>query len=128
MGLPPSTAVTITIGTVNGAKERHTKLYVVELLTTCGERRLVRAFGLEEISGETPYICLQGVKHMFSKDVQADWDKVSSRPVRAVELLFGAEVTSYLLQKIKSVGELVILKSAFGTGYAVFGSHENIKA
>ena len=58
------TPVTITIGTVNGEKERTTKLYGVELLTTEGERKMVRAFGMEKISEKVPYICFDGVKHL----------------------------------------------------------------
>jgi hypothetical protein len=43
------TLVTITIGKVNGEKERATKLYMVDLLIAQGKRRLVRAFGMEGI-------------------------------------------------------------------------------
>ena len=122
------TPVTITIGTVNGEKERATKLYVVELLTTVGERKMVRAFGMERISEKVPYICFQGVKHLFSAEVQDEWEKVTSRPVGVIQLLVGAEVASYLPEKHETQGELVIMKSAFGSGYAVFGSHPEIKA
>jgi hypothetical protein len=121
------TPVTITIGTVNGERERNTKLYVVELLTSQGERKLVRAFGMEWISERVPYICFDGVKHMFSQKLQNEWDKVIARPVEAIELLVGAEVASYLPEKMETVGELVIMKSIFGMGYAVFGSHSEIK-
>ena len=60
--------MTITIGTVNYERERTKKLYVVELLTTLGERKLVRAFGMERISERVPYNCFHGVKHLFSMD------------------------------------------------------------
>ena len=46
----------------------------------------------------------------------------------AIELLVGAEVASYLPEKLETQGELVVMKSAFGSGYAVFGSHPEIKA
>ena len=122
------TPVTITIGTVNGEKERATKLYVVELLTTSGEVKMVRAFGMERLSEQVPYICFHGVKHLFSAKIQDEWKKVTSRPVGAIELLVGAEVASYLPEKLETHGELVVMKSAFGSGYAVFGSHPEIKA
>ena len=122
------TPVTITIGTVNGEKERATKLYVIELLTTVGERKLVRAFGMERISEKVPYICFQGVKHLFSAEVQEEWEKVTSRPVGVIQLLVGAEVASYLPERHETQGELVVMKSVFGSGYAVFGSHPEIKA
>ena len=111
------TPVTITIGTVNGEKERATKLYVVELLTTGGERKIVRAFGMEKISEEIPFISFNGVKHLFSDKVQKDWERVTSRPVGAIELLVGAEVASIFPDKFETKGELVVMKFAFGSGY-----------
>ena len=54
------TPVTITITTVNGEKQRNTKLYVVELLTAWGKRKMVRAFGMEKITKRVLYICLTG--------------------------------------------------------------------
>ena len=52
---------------------------MVELLTTLGERKLVRAFGMERISERVPYNCFHGVKHLFSMDVQEEWEKVTRR-------------------------------------------------
>ena len=118
--------VSITIGTVNGEKKRDTKLYVVELLTEAGDRRLVRAFGVEKISQDTPYICFDGVKHLFSPALQADWERVTDRPTGAIQLLIGAEVAGYLPEKLESTGNLVVLKSEFGRGYAMVGSHPDI--
>ena len=50
----------ITIGTVKGKKQRDTKLYVVELITRWGQRRLLGSFWVENISKEVPYICFEG--------------------------------------------------------------------
>ena len=71
--------ISITIGTVNGEKRRETKLYVVELLTRSGQRRLVRAFGVENISQDVPYICFKGVNHFFNLAIQEDWENVTDR-------------------------------------------------
>ena len=101
---------------------------MMELLTTEGKRKLVRAFGMEKISEKVPYICFNRVKHLFSVEVQNEWEKVTSRPVGAIELLVGAEVASYFPDKLETKGEFVVTKSAFGSGYAVFGSHPEIKA
>ena len=120
--------VNITIGTVNGEKHRETKLYVVELLTCKGDRRLVRAFGMERISQDIPFISVEGVKHLFSKKLQADWGKINDRPRGAIQLLIGAEVAGYLPEKLESADNLVVLKSEFGSGYALVGTHPNIVA
>ena len=63
-------SVSVIIGTVNGEVERDTKLYVIELVTMTGERRTVRALGMEHISDNVPYVDLKGVRHHFSKEVQ----------------------------------------------------------
>ena len=120
--------VTITIGTVNGEKRRETKLYMVELLTITGDRKLVSAFGMEHISGEVPYICFEGVKHLFSQSIQDDWGSVSHRPKGEIQLLIGAEVASYFPERLEARGELVVMKSDFGSGYAMFGAHEDLKS
>ena len=119
--------VTINIGTINGEKTHHTKLSVVELLNIHGERKLVRAFGMDQI-GKTPYIRMNEVKYNFSKDLQEKWELIAQRPSGEVDLLIGAEVASYLPEKLESSKELVVLKSQFGTGYAMFGNHNEIEA
>ena len=40
---------------------------------------MVRAFGMERISERVPYNCFHGVKHLFSMDVQEEWEKVTRR-------------------------------------------------
>ena len=122
------TPVTITIATVNGAEVRDTKLYMVELLTVTGERKLLRAFGVDKISGELPYIIFDGLKSLFSQNIQDDWDKVVQRPAGPIQLLIGAEKAGYTPERLETREHLVILKSLFGTGYVVFGTHESIKS
>ena len=81
--------VTISIGTVNGPNTRDTKLYIVELLTRRGERKMIKAFGMETISGNVSYIDLQGVKHKFSDHIRSRWDDIQDRPTGEIQLLIG---------------------------------------
>ena len=118
--------VKVTIATVNGEKDRVTKLYVVELINQLGERKLVRALGMERISGKIPAICLDGVKHEFSTEVQEVWDAVSQRPSGEVELLVGSEVAGLHPVAHETRGDMVVLKSQFGSGWAIYGSHERL--
>ena len=55
--------VTLELGTVNAKTTVDTKLYCLELLDTEGNRYLIKAFGLESISGELPVIHLDGIKY-----------------------------------------------------------------
>ena len=119
--------VRVTIATVNGEKDRTTKLYMVELINMSGERKLVRALGMESISGRIPFIRLDGVKHHFSSEVQDVWEAVSNRPIGEIEMLVGSEVAG-LHPKAHEVDEdLVVMKSQFGTGWTIYGSHSQIE-
>ena len=80
-----------------------------------------------KISEEVPYISFNGVKHLFSNEVQKEWERVTSRPVGAIELLVGAEVASIFPDKFETKGELVVMKSAFGSGYSMFGTHPELR-
>ena len=120
--------VTVIIDTVNGEKVRETKLYVIELMDSKGDRRLVRAFGVEKISGEIPAISFEGIKHKFSQDTQEVWEKATRRPKGSVNLLIGAEVASYFPSKLEAVGNLVVLESEFGSGYSIFGTDPDLEA
>ena len=55
-------SVTLELGTVNATTIVKTKLYCVELLDKNGGRHLVKAFGLESLSGPLPSIYLDGIK------------------------------------------------------------------
>ena len=63
------TPVTLELGTVNATTTIDTMLYVVELLDKEGTRYLIKAFGLESLSGRLPSISLVGIKHEFSAAV-----------------------------------------------------------
>ena len=77
---------------------------------------MVRAFGMEKITERVPYICFDGVKHLFSDGVQNVWEKVTRRP----------EVASYFPTTFESRGQLAVMNSIFGSGYAIFGTHLEI--
>ena len=100
---------------------------MVKLLTIGGERKIVRAFGMEKISEEILFISFNRVKHLFSDKVQKEWERVTSRPVGPIELLVGAEVGSIFPDKFETKGELVVMKSAFGSGYMMFGTHPELR-
>ena len=79
---------------------------MVEFLTRSGQRRLVRAFGAENISQDVPYICFKGVKHFFNLAIQEDWENMTDRLTGAIELLIGAEVVDYLSPRGRGRGQL----------------------
>ena len=73
---------------MNATTTLETKLYCLELLDSEGGRHLVKAFGLDSISGELPSIKLDGIKYEFSKEVQKNWIKLA-RPDGEIEVRGG---------------------------------------
>ena len=117
--------VTLELGTVNALTTVDTKLYCVELIDSEGRRHLIKAFGLDSISGELPTINLDGIKHEFSQEVQENWDKVQ-RETGEVDILIGSEVAHLHPTSFETVGKMVVKKSKFGSGWVLNGSHEGI--
>ena len=72
--------VNLTIETVNGERSFSSKQYGVELLTSTGERRLLRAFGIEKISEVLPFVEIDETRHQFSEKVHEIWEKLKERP------------------------------------------------
>ena len=123
----PGQPVTITIGTINGSIERETKLYVVELLTVDRERIMVRAFGIEKISEPILKVDVEGVKYLFPTEIQRRWSSISERPHgRPVELLLGAKNAGLFPKPEAACGDLVVLRSRFGSGWTLFGDHPDV--
>ena len=117
--------VTLELGTVNAKTTVETKLYCLELLDSEGNRYLIKAFGLESISGELPVIYLDGIKYQFSQTVQASWSRLA-RPTGEIEVLIGNEVAHLHPTHYETVGNMVVKRSQFGTGWVLNGGHEDI--
>ena len=117
--------VTLELGTVNATTTIKTKLYCVELLARDGERYLVKAFGLESLSGPLPTICLDGISHEFSTDVRTNWDQMN-RPTGEVDILIGSEVAHLHPVHFETMGRMVVKKSIFGSGWVLNGAHNGI--
>ena len=117
--------VTLELGTVNATTTIQTKLYCVELVDREGSRHLVRAFGLDTISGKLPRIDLTSIKGEFSYEVQISWDKMA-RPVGEVDILIGSEVAHLHPVHMETVGRMVVKTSIFGQGWVLNGAHEDI--
>ena len=121
-------SVTVTIDTLNVVTTKETMIYMVELLNRDGRRRLVRAFGFDNISEPIGTIELEGVKGMFSAVMQEKWSDWGVRPEGAIQLLVGSEVASLHPIAVEVVENLVIKSSMFGTGLVLNGGHPSIKS
>ena len=120
--------VKVTMSTVNGNKESLTKLFVVELFTTFGGKILIQAVGMENMSGKTPSVIMNGVKHLFSEEAQSYWHTICQRPWREVQLLVGSEVAGLHPLPTEVVDNLFLTKSMFGQTWALYGYHLDNKS
>ena len=66
--------VLLELGTVNATTLLETKLYCIELLDMSGNRHIIKAFGLESLSGKLPSMTLDGIEHEFSDIVKNNWE------------------------------------------------------
>ena len=120
--------VSISLSTVNGVSNVNTKLYVIELVDKCGGRHVVRAFGLDNITGPLPSITYGSLKYEFSPAVQEVWEGLVSRPAgRSVDLLVGSESISLHPVCMEVSGNMMVRKSIFGDGFVLNGTHPELQ-
>ena len=119
--------VTLELGTVNATTTMQTKLYCVELLDKEGTRHLIRAFGIDVLSGDLPSVSLEGIKEEFSSVVQLNWDKMVRPSGQQIDLLIGSEVAHLHPVQMETVGRMVVKTSIFGQGWVLNGAHEKIE-
>ena len=124
----PGEPVTVSIDTVNGMITRETKLYCVELVSSGGERVLIKAFGVDNISEVKNVVSLAAVKARFSDKVQAQWGKLAKRPQGTVHLLIGEEYAGYHPVQFETQDNLVVCRSMFGQGWILTGSDIGLEA
>ena len=124
----PGEPVTVSIETVNGVITRNTKLYCVELINNSGERIIIKAFGVENVSEVRSVVNLSAVKPIFSDEVQSQWGKISKRPKGTVHLLVGQEYAGYHPVQFEARDNLVVCRSMFGQGWILTGSDDGLVA
>ena len=119
--------VVMKLTTVNGQSEAQSKVYSLNLIDTDNEVHNIKVFGVDWIAGAIEAVNIQGVKELFSSDVQGLWDKVATRPSGEIELLLGSNHLGLHPSDLEAKGNLKVLKSKFGSGYVLVGSHPDIK-
>ena len=64
----PGEPVTVSIETVNGVITRETKLFCVELMSNSGDRVVIKAFGVENISEVRSVMNLSAIKNRYENN------------------------------------------------------------
>ena len=124
----PGEPVTVSIETVNGVVTRETKLYCVELMSNTGDRVVIKAFGVENVSEVRSIVDLSMLKHRFSDEVQTQWCKVAKRPRGVVHLLVGQEYAGYHPVQYEAHENLVVCRTMFGQGWMLTGTDQQLQS
>ena len=105
-------------------------LYELEIVDTTGEISKIQVIGLKELSTRYSGFTIVNIKKSIKK-IRAyrgfNENKVS-RNNSDIDLLIGSDLASLHPRIVTNIGELVILKSKFGSGWCVMGHNaEHVK-
>ena len=120
--------VIMQLTTVTGEDKSHTKVFTVILIDNKNKKHKVQAFGVEKIMHNIATVSVDGVKEVFSSNIQNIWKKVSTRPSGEVELLVGSNYRGLHPYRIEIHNNIEVMKSKFASGYVLVGSHSKIKS
>ena len=106
-----------------------TKMYLVELVDRTGKRKIVKASGLDSVTGKLPAINYGKLKSEFSPQVHEKWGSLISRPPGvAVDMLMGSDAIDLHPVQHETRANMMAWKSRFGVGYMMNGTSPEIKA
>ena len=105
---------------------RHTMLYSFYMEDNFGIKHEVQAYGIDQISEDTVIMDLEGVKSVFPGAPLEVFD----RPHGPIDILIGSmykNIQPYGGEDGFSRGRLRLVKSLFGCGYVLTGTHPSIR-
>jgi hypothetical protein len=117
----------VSLITVNGNNEIQSKVYHINLLDNENKVHRIKVFGVDWISSGIEEVDVDRLKGLFSNEVQGVWDQVRRRPTGVVELLIGSNYLGLHPTEMEVSGNVKVMKSKFGSGYVLPGSHNAIK-
>ena len=106
---------------------RHTTLYTFIMLDNEGVGHEVQAYGIDKITEDSVILDLSGVKTVFPGAPAEVYD----RPAGPIDILIGSmykNIQPYGGEEGFTKGRLRLVKSLFGCGYILTGTHPAITA
>ena len=119
--------VVMQLTTCTDVVHRFSQMYNIILMDNEGEEHTIQAFGIDRITRKIQNVDVDGVKEIFSIDIQEVWDSVRTRPSGEVDLLVGNNHLGLHPTELEAVGNIKVLKSKFGSGLVLSGSHPELK-
>ena len=102
-------------------------LYELEIVDIAGEVHRIQVIGLKELSTRYSGFKILNINKAI-KNIEAckglTEDKLA-RMSSEIDVLIGSDLSSLHPQSVANIGELVILKSQFGSGWCVMGHNSN---
>ena len=95
------------------------------MIDNCGQKHIVKAFGIQQITDDTRLVDLNGVKTVFPGAPQ----EVFTRPTGPIDILIGSmfkNIQPYGGEAEFTRGRLRLVKSLFGCGFILSGTHPSI--
>ena len=105
---------------------RHTTLYTFSLVDINGVAHTIQAYGIDRISDDSRVLDLRAIRQIFPEAP----DEVFERPVGDIDILIGSmyiNLHPYGGDGSCTRGRLLLLKSNFGCGFVLSGTHSDIK-
>ena len=106
---------------------RSTTLYTLYMTDNTGVRHEIQAYGIDEISDDSVILDLQGVKAIFPGAPSEVFD----RPSGPIDILVGSmyrNLQPFGGEDSFTKGRLRLVRSHFGCGFILTGTHPSIKS
>ena len=120
-------AVIVYMRTVNGERKLETHLFWLELIDAKGNKCVVYALGMDEITSEVLEVDLEGVKHQFTGEARRRWRELAARPRGEVDVLLGSDYAGYHATRVIQVSEhLIMAESPLSSKMVAQGTHPSL--
>ena len=106
---------------------RHTTLYMFNLVDNCGTVHTIQAYGIDRISDDSRALDLRKIRSLFPNAPS----EVFNRPDGDIDILIGSmykNLHPYGGEESYTKGRLHLLRSKFGCGFVLSGTHVDIIA
>ena len=118
--------ISLDISTAIGSRSFNSFVYTVPLIDRNNNSHSITAIGVDRIADYMPSGDVSKVKHLFSSDIQRQWDCIEARPTGEIELLVGLNFLGLHPTDIECVENLKVSSSIFGNQFILSGTHQAI--
>ena len=101
-----------------------TKMFCIDLIDKNGQKEKIVAYGIDTISSDITSIKLDNVVHKFA-DFNVSLNQVI-RPTGKIDILIGQRYARLHPSHLKTIDDLVLYNSMFGSGWLIGGYSQQL--